>query len=928
MREDKQDKQLFATMLIGERLVKFQLDCGASCNVIPVQLLNLDTVMEKTEQILVMYNKSTLKPVGKCRIKIRNPRNRKLYRLEFIVVEETSSMLLLGNKAVQARDLVRIQHENIMAIDDIVTTERHREKEPWDKSDMHREYADVFEGDGCLEGEYNLEVDPAVKSVRLPKRRVPVALMKLLEDELGSLVERGIIAQVEKSTDWISSMVVVKKASGKLRICIDPRPLNKALRRQHFPLPTIDDVLPNLTKARVFTVCDVKDGFWHIRLSEESSYLTTFATPCGRYRWIRMPMGISPAPEVFQHRLTQALEGLPGIWIIADDILVCGEGDNNEAAEIDHDIKLRLLLDRCRDRNIKLNFNKLKLRQKEVPYIGHRLTSEGLKIDPEKVRAILEMPRPSDVKGLQRLLGMVNYLSKFCAHLSDTCDTLRQLTHKDVIWERTEVQEDAFNKLKQTIASAPVLKYYNPEDDLVLQCDSSETGLGAALLQAGQPVAYSSRALSATEKGYAQIEKECLAILFGMEKFHQYTYGRKVEVHSDHKPLETIIRKPLLNAPKRLQRMLLRLQRYDINVVYVPGRLMHLADTLSRAYLQECAAEGSVETEIETINMLQYLPISEGILQKIQRETAKDETFQMLQQVIAQGWPEEKTQVKEEVRQFFSIREELSEQEGVIFRGERALIPVKLRTEIMERIHASHLGMESCLRRARDCVYWPGMSAAIREYIGKCAVCRTVDMRQQKETMYAHDIPRRPWAKVGTDLFSCNNRAYLITVDYFSNFWEIDYLPDTSSSTVIHKLKAHFTRHGIPDTVISDNGPQYSSQEFKQFRIAWEFRHVTSSPAYPQSNGKAESAVKTAKQLMGKATRAKADPYLAILEHRNTPSQGFNTSPAQRLMSRRTKTLLLTRDSLLQPGVVKHRACGRTQPTQTSLLLRQRGERS
>ncbi|RXN12005.1 Retrovirus-related Pol poly from transposon [Labeo rohita] len=178
--------------------------------------------------------------------------------------------------------------------------------------------------------------------------------------------------------------------------------------------------------------------------------------------------------------------------------------------------------------------------------------------------------------------------------------------------------------------------------------------------------------------------------------------------------------------------MLLRLQRYDINVVYVPGRLMHLADTLSRAYLPECAAEGSVETEIETINMLQYLPISEGILQKIQRETAKDETFQMLQQVIAQGWPEEKTQLKEEVRQFFSIREELSEQDGVIFRGERALIPAKLRTEIMEIIHASHLAMESCLRKARDCVYWPGMSAAIREYIGKCANKPTTTTEEQK----------------------------------------------------------------------------------------------------------------------------------------------------------------------------------------------------
>ncbi|KAI5102200.1 hypothetical protein C0J45_7552 [Silurus meridionalis] len=197
-----------------------------------------------------------------------------------------------------------------------------------------------------------------------------------------------------------------------------------------------------------------------------------------------------------------------------------------------------------------------------------------------------------------------------------------------------------------------------------------------------------------------------------------------------------------------------------------------------------------------------------------------------------------------------------------------------------------------------------GLSTAVRAYIGKCAVCRTVDVRQQKETMYAHDIPMRPWAKVGTDLFSFNNRAYLITVDYFSNFWEIDCLAKTSSGAVIHKVKAHFARHGIPDTVISNNGPQYSSQEFRQFSTAWEFRHVTSSSAYPQSNGKAESAVKMAKQLMGKAKRAKTDPYLAILEHRNTPSQGFNASPAQRLMSRRTKTLLPTHNSLLKPDVV------------------------
>uniref|UniRef100_A0AAY4BL29 Reverse transcriptase/retrotransposon-derived protein RNase H-like domain-containing protein n=1 Tax=Denticeps clupeoides TaxID=299321 RepID=A0AAY4BL29_9TELE len=158
----------------------------------------------------------------------------------------------------------------------------------------------------------------------------------------------------------------------------------------------------------------------------------------------------------------------------------------------------------------------------------HLLTADGLRVDPEKVRAVRDMPRPVDVKGVQRFLGMINYLSKFCDHLSDGCEILRQLTHKDSMWEWSDVHEQAFTKLKDAITKAPILKYYNPEETLTLQCDASETGLGAALLQMGVPIAYGSRALTPTERGYAQIEKECLAIVYGMEKFHQYTYGRKV----------------------------------------------------------------------------------------------------------------------------------------------------------------------------------------------------------------------------------------------------------------------------------------------------------------------------------------------------------------------------------------------------------------
>ena len=191
---------------------------------------------------------------------------------------------------------------------------------------------------------------------------------------------------------------------------------------------------------------------------------------------------------------------------------------------------------------------------------------------------------------------------------------------------------------------------------------------------------------------------------------------------------------------------------------------------------------------------------------------------------------------------------------------------------MIQRIHSAHLGIEGCLRRARECLYWPGITAEVKDFIQKCDICRSLESKQQKETLHPHEIPTRPWTRIGADLCVQGENNYLITVDYFSNFWEIDYLEDTTAKTVIRKLKANFARHGIPDVLITDNGPQFTSEQFKSFTTTWEFTHTTSSPYYPQSNGKAEQAVKMAKTLLKKAKKSKSDPYLALLDFRNTPS--------------------------------------------------------
>ena len=310
----------------------------------------------------------------------------------------------------------------------------------------------------------------------------------------------------------------------------------------------------------MFTKVDLASAFWHLELDEESSMLTTFATPYGRYRWLRLPFGLSVSSEIFQKHLHQELHVLPVVKCIADDVLIHGTND------ADHDSNLERFMGRCQQKGIKLNSQKLELKAKEVPFHGYLLTMEGLKPDPEKVRAIVEMPRPEGRDDILRLNGMVNYLSRFLPNLPDVMKPLRDLTHKDAAWCWDDLQEKAWSDVKKLIVSAPVLAYYKSTEALEIQCDSSQSGLAAALMQNGHPIAYVSRALTETESRYAQIEKEMLAIVFSVEKFNDYTFGRKTIVHTDHKPLESIVKKPLHRAPKRLQGMMIRLQKYDLDI--------------------------------------------------------------------------------------------------------------------------------------------------------------------------------------------------------------------------------------------------------------------------------------------------------------------------------------------------------------------------
>ena len=866
-------RRLCAEMKVGSELVVFQLDSGAEVNTICKR--HVESVkVQPTKQKLIVWNGEQVAPTGEADMTVTNPKTGQRFKMKFIVVGNNFSNLL-GLKALTKMNLITINKTFKVAT--------------LSKIDVCQMYSDVFDEKlGCLPGKVSLTLKSDNKPHILPPRKLPIALQDEVKTELDRLCDLSVLTPITEPTEWVNQMAVARKKNNALRLCIDPRLLNESLLREHYQLPTLEDTLSKFTNAKVFSKLDVSSAYWHLELDHKSSVKTAMITPFGRYRWLRLPFGLSVSSEIFQRNLTQALEGLDGVICVADDIVVVG------ASQEEHDERLHALLKRCSTTGIKLNKAKVVIDCREFVFLGHIINASGIKPDPAKVRAIVDMPTPEDITDLRRFCGLVQFLSKFIPGLSELAAPLRALTHKGIEWDWAAAQQKSFDEIKEKVANTQQLRHYDPNAELTLQADASQYGLGAALMQHGQPIAYASRSLTDTETRYAQIEKECLSVVYGLERFDQYTFGRPVRVENDHKPLESILHKPLNAIPKRLQGMMMRMHRYNVQLKYMPGPSMIVADTLSRACVDKPVEKGP----FDGINALSYLPISDARIAEVREATAHDEVAQMLVAAISHGWPEHKELLPYPLTPFFAVRDTLTVHDGIIMKGERLFIPLSMRSDIKTRLHSAHLGKDSMLRRARELVYWPGMAADITQMAESCETCQKASPRQAKEPLMPHERGEHPFQKAGVDLFSIANRNYLVLVDYLSGFWEVDFLPSTNTSTIILKLKAHFARHGIPEVLISDNA-QFTSREFTEFTASWGITLKTSSPGHSQSNGKTEAAVKAAKTMMKKC--ANSDHYLALLELRNTPIQNLNLSPAQMALSRRTRTCLPSTPELLKP---------------------------
>ena len=761
-------------------------------------------------------------------------------------------------------------------------------------------FGDVGKPVDCQPVKIELKEDAEPYSISVP-RRVPIPLLPKVEKELDRMLSQGIIARVTEPTDWCAPIVPVMKKNGDVRICVDLKKLNKSVKRERYTLPTLDDVTHKLSGSKVYSKLDATSGFWQIPLDEETAKLTTFLTPFGRFFFKRLPFGISLAPEIFQRAMENMLQGIDGVVCFMDDVVVSGDSDEQ------HDKRLTEVLDRMTKAGLTLNKEKCEFKKEKLDILGHTFSKEGIQPDKSKVKAILEMDEPQNETELRRFLGMVNYLGKFLPNLSDITHPLNALLNKDVTWMWGPDQKTAVEKLKAGITSAPTLVYFDMNKPTVVCSDASSYGLGGVLYQQHgselKPVAFCSRTLTQAETRYAQIEKELLAIVYACSKFERYLTGLpEIKFITDHRPLVPLLnKKDLIDTPITCQRMIMRLMRFNVTAEYMPGKLLVVADTLSRSPLSEKSSLDEVELETDVTCHVDAMrvswPISDEKLNSVRKATEEDVVLSTALQYTREGWPEYKEDVMLAARELYSVKDELSERDGVLIRGDRIVIPYSCRQDILGKIHDGHQGIEKCRERARSCVWWPGMSTDIKAMVQRCRHCIEKAPTQKKEPLIPSVLPQYPFQKVGVDL--CENRGekYMILVDYYSRYIEIAQLGmGTSSQAVIKKLKEVFARHGIPEILVSDNGSQFSCRDFKMFMCEWGVCHKTSSPRHPQSNGEAERAVQTAKQIV-----SQKDSELALLSYRATKIPSLGASPAELAFGRNLRTRLPSLQKNLVP---------------------------
>ncbi len=825
----------------------------------------------------------------------------KITRSHKIIITELGTELILGIDFCKKFNLVNIAEcciQRQVTVDAVHMTDekevnyatlekKWKEHLPLGKKsgnalqDLKNIFPDMFDGKvGLFEGEVDLKVTPEAKPVQLPPRAVPLSVLPQLKQQLDKMEAEGIIRPCPETTDWVHNLVLANKKSGELRICLDPKNLNKYLVRSVHYTASWEDAQHSFNKGKYFSTLDAKSGYWTKQLSKESQLLTAFNTPFKKYCFIRLPFGLSVSSEIFCEQMDKALTGIPGTFPCADDVKIQG------STELRHDVHLLETIDKAKQAGIKFNPDKCHIKSPKIEYFGRIISAKGVEPCPKKVKAIKKLEPPQNKQELQSFFGTVNFMSTFIPHLSKKTHLMRSLLKKDVHFIWTSDMQKEFNDIKQSIFEKVQLTHFDPSNEVIIETDGSMKGLGAVLIQEKNPVKFISKSLTPTESDYSNIERELLAVLFACEKLHTYVYGRAVTIHTDHKPLENIFLKPISLAPARLQRMLLRLRMYNLEVKYVGAKNVLIADTLSRLI------KPGKDKEIPNldISIAQILQIRPTHLQSLQDETKVDPTLKELKEFIISGWPESINDIPEYLRPYWCFRDELTMLDGLIMKGNRVIIPSTQRDETLKRLHDGHQGLTSTLQRARRTVYWPNLQHDISDMLSQCHNCQQ-HAKKKPRNPERQISASRPMELLGMDLMEMKNKSTLVSIDYHSGYILIDNVQSEATEDIVTATNNNFRKFGLAEKINSDNGPCFKSHKFATFCNKFNIQHSTSSPHYHESNGRVERAIQTIKQIMKKC-KDETEVTMALIAYHDTPISSDLPSPAELFFKRRINTRL------------------------------------
>lgn len=804
---------------------------------------------------------------------------------------------LFGNLAMEALDL---WNTPIAAICDSITTDDDLTKQ------VKVEFPHLFSGKlgKCTVTKASVTLLDNKKPPFIRARPVPFGAREAVEGELKRLQELGIIERVTHA-ECAAPVVAVKKKDTEIRVTADfSTGLNRVIQLHHHPLPTPESIYAQLSGMDTFSILDISNAFLQIELDDEAKKLMVINTHLGLFQVNRMQPGVCTAPAVFQETMDKILAGT-GAMAYLDDIIVPGRGKE------DHDARLRVVLKALEDAGFTLRLDKCTLGQPSITYLGKIVDGNGTRPDPERLAVLRELPAPTDSTQLRSFLGAANWYGSFMPNLSDLRGPLDELTRKNINFDWTEKRNDAFIRMKKALHSSLALYHYDPHKPLVVAADASSYGCGAVLLHREsdntlRPVMYASCSFNDAERNYAQVEREALALIFAVKKFHIYIYGRQFELQTDHKPLVTIFQNKSgvpVHTANRLRRYALTLLGYDFTIKYVDNANFAYADFVSRlikthvkpgaedVVIAEIRQEEAEEWSMDDC-MIAALSGTAISVQELERETSECDHLRKVIQFTRTNWPQRMKQIADgDAASYFPHRNALHVVGERLFHGDRPIIPPSLRQRIIEDLHDGHPGVSRMQALGRKQCFWPKMNAHIEAFVQRCNDCATNAKSPRKELLHPWPRPQEPWDRLHIDFAGPKDgNWYFVVVDAHSNWPEIHQMRTTTAEKTVEALEKMFETWGPCKTIVSDNGPQFTSGHFTDFCAKWGLTHITSAPYSPQSNGRAEKFVDTLKRGLDKLGRiGGVEKRLSTLlyNYRRTPSTALGGKTPFELMTGR-----------------------------------------